>query len=88
MYTDRPEWVEFIADSLIIDHVIDWFGKDARISKYGDDEKQIKVAVRVSPMAMEHWAMQYAKYVEVTAPQHLRERIRASLEKATEHYRK
>lgn len=69
MYTDKPEWVEFIAEDYIIDQIIDWFGKDIRISKHG--EKQLKVSVKVSPMAMEHWAMQYAGYVTVTSPRSL-----------------
>ena len=86
MYTDKPEWVEFSAESYIIDQVIDWFGKDIRISKYGDDDKQIKVSVRVSPMAMEHWAMQYINHVKIVSPQSLVEKIKGNLCEATGKY--
>ena len=87
MYTDKPEQVEFIAEPYIIDQIIDWFGKDIRISKYGDGDKQIKVSVRVSPMAMEHWAMQYINHVEILSPSVLREQIKENLKFATEKYK-
>ena len=87
MYTDKPEPVEFLADSRIIDQVIDWFGKDIHIGKYGDDGKRMKISVRVSPMAMEHWAMQYINYVEITKPAALREKIKENLKNAAEKYK-
>ena len=86
MYTDKPEQVEFIAESYIIDQIIDWFGKDIRISKYDDNDKQIKVSVRVSLMAMEHWAMQYINHVKIVAPQILVDKIKSNLYDATEKY--
>lgn len=86
MYTDKPEQVEFIAESYIIDQIIDWFGKDIRISKYDDNDKQIKVSVRVSLMAMEHWAMQYINHVKIVAPQILVAKIKSNLYEATEKY--
>ena len=84
MYTDKPEWVEFIADDYIIDQIIDWFGKDIRISKHG--EKQLKVSVKVSPMAMEHWAMQYASHVKIVSPRTLVDVVKADLEEAVKMY--
>ena len=85
MYTDEPEYVEFIADEAIIDQVIDWFGKDIRIVKSGDGE--LTVTVKVSPMAMQLWAMQYAEHVRVTKPQALVDSIRATLKAAVKKYR-
>ena len=85
MYTDKPELVEFIADEAVIDQVIDWFGKGIRIENV--DEGKLKVTVRVSPMAMEHWALQYLDYVEVTKPDKVRERIKESLEKGVGKYK-
>ena len=86
MYTDKPESVEFLADSTIIDQIIDWFGKEIRIQKYGDDEKQVKVSVKVSPMAMEHWAMQYINHVKIVTPPALVEKIKTNLQEAAEKY--
>lgn len=84
MYTDKPECVEFIAEEFIIDQIIDWFGKDISISKYG--ENKLKVSVKVSPMAMEHWAMQYINHVVITAPDSLRIRIKEALENGLKKY--
>ena len=86
MYTDKPELVEFVAEDYVIDQIIDWFGKDIRITPHG--EKQFKVAVKVSPGAMEHWAMQYAGHVTVTSPATLVESIRTRLKDAAEKYEK
>lgn len=85
MYTDKPERVEFIAEEGVIDQVVDWFGKDIRIEKHG--EKQFKVGVKVSLMAMEHWALQYSGYVTVTSPQTLADNIKWRLRKAAKSYK-
>lgn len=83
MFTDKPEHVEFLCDGWVLDHVVDWFGDNARISRQGE---RYKVSVRVSPMAMEFWAMQYLNAVEITFPQSLRQKIAANLHAAMEKY--
>ena len=82
MYTDTPERIEFIADEWIVDQIVDWFGKDIRMSVLPDNDKKVKVELVASPNAMEHWALQYLNYVEVIKPESLRERIKTALEKA------
>ena len=86
MYSDEPEWIDFVADVGIVDQIIDWFGNDIRIAKSSDNENQVKVSVVASPNAMEHWAMQYINYVEVTAPESIRERICNSLQSGMKKY--
>jgi hypothetical protein len=86
MYTDTPERIEFIADECIVDQIIDWFGKDIKMSILPDNEKKVKVELFASPNAMEHWAMQYLNYVEVTKPASLRERIKTNLAEAIKKY--
>lgn len=85
MYSDKIEDVEFIADNSITDQVVDWFGATCRITKR--DDKTVTVSLKASPNAMEHWAMQYVDYVEVTKPEKLREKIKQSLCKAQEKYK-
>ncbi len=85
MYTDRPEWVEFVADEAIIDQIIDWFGKEIRIVADGED--RYRVSVRVSPKAMEHWAMQYSNHMEIVSPGSFRERMKELTETAAKKYR-
>jgi predicted DNA-binding transcriptional regulator YafY len=87
MYTDTPERIEFIADEYIVDQIVDWFGKDIRMSKLPDDDKKVKVELIASPNAMEHWALQYLNHVEVTKPESLRNKIKEALNNAMEKYK-
>lgn len=84
MYTDMVENVEFIAYKGITDQIVDWFGENIRITEL--DDKHITVSLKASPNAMEHWAMQYINYVEITKPATLRERIKENLKVAEEKY--
>ena len=86
MYNDEPERIEFIASERIVDQIVDWFGKDIKMSAVSDAEGKVRVELFASPNAMEHWALQYLNYVEVTKPQSLRDRIKASLIAAMEKY--
>jgi predicted DNA-binding transcriptional regulator YafY len=52
------------------------------MSAIPDAPGKVKVDLFASPNAMEHWALQYLNYVEVTKPESLRERIKTALEKA------
>lgn len=86
MYTDKPERIQFITSVGNIDQVIDWFGKDIKIEKTGN-ENEVVVSLFASPYAMEHWAMQFINYVEVIKPIALRKRIKDSISKAKEKYK-
>ena len=87
MYADSPERIQFLTEDWMADQVIDWFGTDIMLSKIEDSGK-IQVTLYASPHAMEHWAMQYLNYVEIIAPEHLRERIKENLESGLEKYSK
>lgn len=84
MYHDKPERVDFIAGQNVIDDVIDWFGKEVRIT--GSGEETYRVSVTVSPMAMEHWAMQYAGRVRIVSPESLVSKIKERLASASKDY--
>ena len=86
MYTDEPERIQFITSVSIIDQVVDWFGKDIKIENT-DNEKEVIVTLQASPYAMEHWAMQYINYIEITKPATLREKIKENLEAAEKKYK-
>lgn len=84
MYADKPEVVDFLADETVVDQIVDWFGDNARIARQGD---KLHVTVKVSPLAMEYWAMQYLNHVEVLSPASFRARIRENLERGIEKYK-
>ena len=85
MYTDKTDRIDFIADISIIDHIIDWFGADVKISNTGD-EKKIMVSIKASPNAMEYWAMQYINHVEIVSPEYMRTRMKEALENGLRMY--
>ena len=87
MYSDDPERIDLIADVGIVDQIIDWFGNDILITKNKDNEKKINVSILSSPIAMEHWAMQYINYVEIVSPELLRTRVRETLENGLKKYK-
>ena len=84
MYTDKAERIEIEVDANLMDHVVDWFGKDLFTVPMGD---RVRVMLTTSPNAMEYWALQYLKYVEVISPKSLRDRIREAIEHGAEKYR-
>lgn len=93
MNQDVPAVRNFVLSTTIIrlglttKNLLDWFGNDIGITKSNDNEKQVNVTVVVSPNAMEHWAMQYINYVEVTAPKSVRAQIHESLQNGIKKYR-
>ncbi|MBQ7912202.1 MAG: WYL domain-containing protein [Clostridia bacterium] len=83
MFADKLEYVEFLADESVLDQVVDWFGKDIKIEEVGG---RYKISLLASPTAMEYWALQYVKSVEVIAPKSLRERIKETLDSGVKKY--
>ena len=86
LYSDEIKPVEFIADKGIIDQVVDWFGSGAKMFKLPDDKVRVKLNASID--AMEYWAMQYIKHVEIVRPEELRNRIKANIEDAKTKYDK
>lgn len=86
MYTDAPERITFIADTCIVDQIVDWFGTDVRLTKT-DDRNQVTVELKASPCAMEHWAMQYINHVEIISPESLRNQMINVLEENLKKYK-
>ncbi len=86
MYTDRQERIVFLADTGIIDQIIDWFGTGIRIEKT-DDENTVRISIKASPNAMEHWAVQYINHVEIVSPESLRARVKESIENGLKKYK-
>lgn len=85
MFTDKPQPIEFIADKRFIDQIVDWFGRDIVIEPL--NENQVRVEIKASVLAMEHWAKQYLGAVEILKPVELREKIKDSLIEAIEKYK-
>lgn len=87
MYTDTPERIEFVADDFIVDQIVDWFGVNIKMSTLPDTEGKVKVELFASPLAMEHWALQYLNHVEIKKPESLRQKIKESIFMAIDKYK-
>ena len=85
MYNDTPCYIEFLSDKGIVDQIVDWFGTEINITE--KDDETVLVSLKASLNAMEHWAMQYINYVEITKPVELRERIKENLITAQKKYK-
>lgn len=84
MYSDKLEYVEMLVEEKSLDQVIDWFGRNIKIEPSGE---KFKVGLLASPTAMEYWALQYVKTVEIISPSSLRKRICETLENAIGQYK-
>ena len=73
MFAGESVAVKFIAKRYIVTDVIDWFGKDIKFSDATDDE--VKVTVKVNPIAMKMWALKYSRHIRVIFPQSLVDEI-------------
>ena len=86
MYSDKAERIELIVDDILIDAIIDCFGKDISIDSISD--KKSKVSLKSSVISMEHYAMQYIDTIEIVKPIELRERIKENLKNGLRRYEK
>lgn len=85
MFYGASERVTMKIEKVIVNDVIDWFGKD--VIFYDETEDCITASVIVNLQAMRYWAMQYANYADVLKPQSLREQIKGDLARAVEKYK-
>lgn len=72
-FTGKPEHISMICDKIILDDVIDKFGKDIQL--YENDETTIKVNFTAPAKGIKFWALQYLPYVEVQKPEWIRQEI-------------
>ncbi len=85
MFSDNPENITLLAEDWVIDHVVDWFGRDISVS---ENEGKYLIKLTASPSAMEFWAMQYLNAVEVLTPISLRSKITNNLKHGINKYTK
>jgi predicted DNA-binding transcriptional regulator YafY len=71
MYAGEQVSCRFLADARILGDIADWFGDGAQVVPT-ETEGQYAVTVSVHPQAMEHWALQYGRWVTVLEPASLR----------------
>lgn len=84
MFSGQSVRVKLRTDSDTVSELIDWFGKDFRITEESDGK--ILVSLLINEQAMFYWALQYGPYVEVLEPESLRSKLRDAVAKMNEKY--
>ena len=76
--------VTFHAQRSLIADIMDWFGRDIRLSALDGDI--VRVDVSVNENAMFYWALQYGLGIEVKQPESLRSRLVSAAKELAEKY--
>ena len=84
MYSGDSVTVKFIADTDLMDELIDWFGRDIRIKE--ESENKMLVTLKCNERAMKYWALQYGEHIEIKEPQSLREAVKKTVLDMAEKY--
>lgn len=85
MFSDDVIRAKFVANKYILNDIMDFFGDETQFSD--ETEDTITVSVQVAGQDMEHFAMQFATEVTVTAPQELAEKCKNNILAAAERYK-
>ena len=84
MFCGESVTIQFKAPLLMMNDLIDWFGKEFTIIDKNDEE--IVVSVKCNYNAMFYWALQYGAYVEVLSPRKLREELKDTISEMNKRY--
>ena len=84
MFSDEIRDTEFIIEKKHVPLVIDFFGR--HVSFHEQEDSMVSCRLKVSTMAMKHWAVEHANIVKVISPKELVEEIREEIRKANALY--
>ncbi|MDR2492308.1 MAG: WYL domain-containing protein [Coriobacteriales bacterium] len=84
MFSDTVEDVRIRVAREDLMHVFDWFGTDVRIIAQTD--KDADVLLRADVTAIQHWALQFCKHVEILEPASLRKQMQATAQELVARY--
>jgi len=86
MFGGPKEKVEAICSTILLDAVLDEFGKNITIEKLDNDDENFKLILDTNTMGFKMWAMRNIDCVEVIKPISLRNEIKEIIEKAKNRY--
>lgn len=77
--------VQLKTKTWMMDNLIDWFGKDFKIIKKGDED--MTISVKCNREAIFYWALQFGAHVEVLSPADLRKELAETINIMNERYK-
>ena len=84
MFSGESTLIKLKTATYMMDDLVDWFGKDIRVTRQKDD--QIVVRLNCNENAMRYWALQYGPYVEVMEPMSLRKQLKEDIAEMNRKY--
>lgn len=84
MFSGESTLIKLKTATYMMDDLVDWFGKDIRVTRQKDD--QIVVRLKCNENAMRYWALQYGPYVEVMEPMSLRKQLKEDIAEMNRKY--
>lgn len=85
MYSGDSIRIKLRTSEILMDSLVDSFGKDFRVS-FGEDD-DIVVSLKCNPDAFFYWAMQYGQNIEVLEPKSMRDRIKQASQEIYKKYK-
>ncbi len=85
MFGGETTKITVICNNILLDEVIERFGKDVKIEKL--DENTIKMTVEANLLGFKFWAMRNMDIVTVVSPSELRKEMKEIVEKAYKEYK-
>mgnify|MGYP003302305479 CR=1 FL=1 len=86
MFGGAKEEIVAVCSKILIDAVLDLFGKNITIEKIENDDKNFKLIVNANAQGFKMWAMRNIDCVEVLKPLSLRNEIRDIIDDAKKRY--
>lgn len=86
MFGGKKEEVEAICNIILLDTVLDQFGKNITIEKINGDEENFKLILDTNTLGFKMWAMRNIDLVEVKRPISLREEMKKLVKEASRKY--
>lgn len=84
MFSGESTLIKLKTATYMMDDLVDWFGKDIRVTRQKDD--RIVVRLNCNENAMRYWALQYGPYVEVMEPMSLRKQLKEDIAEMNRKY--
>lgn len=85
LFYSKPEEIVFVAESYLIDEIIERFGLN-NVSFIENNDKRIKVTLEASPEAIHYWILQFGPKITLVSPLSLVEKIKEDIEKMKKNY--
>ena len=85
MFGGKKEEIEVNCDMMLLDAVVEQFGKSISIEKI--DEKTFKLKLETNSFGFKMWAMRNIDFVEIIKPLELRNEMKKVIKMATEKYK-